>query len=101
MYLGQYIRKRLLVVQTGISLEITLVLLEFKCPFKRKIAMNNIPHCYRDQIQTGLALSGERVNNGLFLRRPRSSGIIPYISFSTEGIFTRQKTKQLLRGEFI
>ena len=33
-----------------------LVLLEFKCPFKREIAKNRIPLQYSDQIQTGLAL---------------------------------------------
>ena len=43
-----------------------LVLLEFKCPFKREIAKNCIPSYYRDQIQTGLALSGEIVKKGLF-----------------------------------
>ena len=44
-----------------------LVLLEFKCPFKREIAKNRIPLYYSDQIQTGLALSGESVNKGLFV----------------------------------
>ena len=44
-----------------------LVLLEFKCPFKREIAKNRIPSYYSDQIQTGLALSGESVNKGLFV----------------------------------
>ena len=44
-----------------------LVLLEFKCPFKREIAINRIPSQYRDQIQTDLALSGESVNKGLFV----------------------------------
>ena len=44
-----------------------LVLLEFKCPFKREIAKNCIPSYYRDQIQTGLALSGESVKKGLFM----------------------------------
>ena len=43
------------------------VLLKFKCPFKREIAKNCIPSYYRDQIQTGLALSGESVNKGLFV----------------------------------
>ena len=42
-------------------------LLEFKCPFKREIAINRIPSQYSDQIQTGLALSGESVNKGLFV----------------------------------
>ena len=45
----------------------SIVLLEFKCPFKRKIAMYPIPHHYRQQIQTGLAFSGPDVNKGLFL----------------------------------
>ena len=44
-----------------------LVLLEFKCPFKREIAKNRIPSYHSDQIQTGLALSGESVNKGLFV----------------------------------
>ena len=44
-----------------------LVLLEFKCPFKREIAKNRIPSYYRDQIQTGLALSGESISKGLFV----------------------------------
>ena len=44
-----------------------LVLLEFKCPFKRDIAKNCIPSHYRDQIQTGLALSGDSVKKGLFV----------------------------------
>ena len=43
------------------------VLLEFKCPFKREIAKNCIPSYYRDQIQTGLALSGESVKKVLFI----------------------------------
>ena len=44
-----------------------LVLLEFKCPFKREIAKKRVPSQYSDQIQTGLALSGESVNKGLFV----------------------------------
>ena len=36
----------------------SIVLLEFKCPFTRKIAVHKTPAYYRDQIQTGLALSG-------------------------------------------
>ena len=44
-----------------------LILLEFKCPFKRKIAVSKIPSYYIDQIQTGLASSGESVNKGLFV----------------------------------
>ena len=42
-------------------------MLEFKCPFKRKIAMHRIPHRYSRQIQTGLAFSGQKVNKGLFV----------------------------------
>ena len=45
----------------------TFALLEFKCPFKRKIAMNTIPRYYHDQTQTGLALSGDMVSSGLFV----------------------------------
>ena len=41
------------------ALDGSIVLLEFKCPFKRKIAVHKTPAYYRDQIQTGLALSGE------------------------------------------
>ena len=48
------------------ALDGSIVLLEFKCPFKRKIAVHKIPALYRDQIQTGLALSGELVTKGLF-----------------------------------
>ena len=44
-----------------------LVLLEFKCPFRRDIAKNRIPSYYVGQIQTGLALSGESVNRGPFV----------------------------------
>ena len=44
-----------------------LVLLEFKCPFKRKIAINRVPLQYRDQIQTGLVFSGESAKKGLFV----------------------------------
>ena len=44
-----------------------LVLLEFKCSLKRDIAKNCIPSYYRDQVQTGLALSGESVKKGLFV----------------------------------
>ena len=47
------------------NLDNELVLIEFKCPFKREIAKNRIPSHYSDQIQTGLALSGESVNKGL------------------------------------
>ena len=49
------------------ALDGSIVLLEFKCPFKRKIVVNKIPALYRDQIQTGLALSGELVTKGLFV----------------------------------
>ena len=49
------------------ALDGSIVLLEFKCPFKRKIAVNKIPALYRDQVQTGLALSGELVTKGLFV----------------------------------
>ena len=42
-------------------------LLEFKCPYKRKIVVYKIPAQYRDQLQTGLALSGESVTKGLFV----------------------------------
>ena len=45
----------------------SIVLLEFKCPFKRKIAVNKIPVLYRDQVQTGLAFSGDLVTKGLFV----------------------------------
>ena len=45
----------------------TIVLLEFKCPFKRKIALYQIPHHYRQQIKTSLAFSGADVNKGLFV----------------------------------
>ena len=48
------------------ALDDSLVLLEIKCPFTRKIAVNKIPSLYRDQVQTGLALSGELVTKGLF-----------------------------------
>ena len=39
----------------------SIVLLEFKCHFKRKIAMHRIPHHYTRQIQTGLAFNGQKV----------------------------------------
>ena len=47
--------------------ENSIVLMEFQCPFKRKIAMYQMPHLYRQQIQTGLAFSGPHVNKGLFV----------------------------------
>ena len=50
-----------------LNVDNSLVLLEFKCPFKRKIAVNRIPTYYGDQIQTGLAFIGESVNKGLFV----------------------------------
>ena len=49
------------------ALDKSLILLEIKCPFKGKIAVNKIPAVYRDQVQTGLALSGEFVTKGLFV----------------------------------
>ena len=49
------------------ALDGSIVLLEFKCPFKRKIVVSKIPALYRDQVQTGLALSGELVTKGLFV----------------------------------
>ena len=49
------------------ALDESLVLLELKCPFTRKIAVNKIPALYRDQVQTGLALSGDLVTKGLFV----------------------------------
>ena len=49
------------------ALDESLTLLEIKCPFTRKIAVNKIPTLYRDQVQTGLALSGELVTKGLFV----------------------------------
>ena len=51
----------------GLNKDNSTVLLEFKCPFKRKITMYQIPHHYRQQIQTGLAFSGPDVNKGLFV----------------------------------
>ena len=49
------------------ALDKSIVLIEIKCPFKRKIVVNKIPTLYRDQVQTGLALSGEFVAKGLFV----------------------------------
>ena len=49
------------------ALDESLTLLEIKCPFTRKIAVNNIPALYHDQVQTGLALSGDLVTKGLFV----------------------------------
>ena len=49
------------------ALDESLVLLEIKCPYTRKIAVNKIPVLYRDQVQTGLALSGDLVTKGLFV----------------------------------
>ena len=49
------------------ALDGSIVLVELKCPFKRKIVVNKIPALYRDQVQTGLARSGELVTKGLFV----------------------------------
>ena len=49
------------------ALDESLTLLEIKCPFTRKIVVNKIPALYRDQVQTGLALSGDLVTKGLFV----------------------------------
>ena len=49
------------------ALDKSIVLIEIKCPFKRKIVVHKIPSLYRDQLQTGLALSGEHVKKGLFV----------------------------------
>ena len=49
------------------ALDGSIVLLEFKCLFTRKIAVHKTPAYYRDQIQTGLAFSGESVTKGLFV----------------------------------
>ena len=49
------------------ALDGSIVLLEFKGPFKRKIVVNKIPALYREQVETGLALSGELVTKGLFV----------------------------------
>ena len=45
----------------------TIALLELKCPYKRKIVVHKTPAQYRDQLQTGLALSREWVTKGLFV----------------------------------
>ena len=49
------------------ALDGSIVLLEFKCPFTRKIVVHKTLSYYRDQIQTGLALSGDLVTKGLFV----------------------------------
>ena len=49
------------------ALDGSIVLLEIKCPFTRKIVRHKIPVLYRDQVQTGLALSGDLVTKGLFV----------------------------------
>ena len=49
------------------ALDKSLVLVEIKCPFNRKLAVNKIPALYRDQVQTGLALSGDLVTKGLYV----------------------------------
>ena len=36
------------------ALDKSIVLIEIKCPFKRKIVARKIPTLYRDQVQTGL-----------------------------------------------
>ena len=45
----------------------SIVLLEIKCPFTRKIVRHKTLALYRDQIQTGLALSSDLVTKGLFV----------------------------------
>ena len=62
-----YLERSRAVLTATLNSDNELVLLEFKCPFKRQIAINCIPLQYSDQIQTGLALSGESVNKGLFV----------------------------------
>ena len=49
------------------DLDGSIVLLEIKCPFTRKIVRHKTLALYRDQIQTGLALSGDLVTKGLFV----------------------------------
>ena len=49
------------------ALDGSIVLLEIKCPFTRKIVRHKTLALYRDQIQTGLALSGDLVTKGLFV----------------------------------
>ena len=49
------------------ALDESLTLLEIKCTFTGKIAVNKIPALYRDQVLTGLALSGDLVTKGLFV----------------------------------
>ena len=49
------------------SLDKSLVLLEIKCPLNRNLAVNQMPALYRDQVQTGLALSGNLVTKGLYV----------------------------------
>ena len=49
------------------TLDGSIILLEFKCPITHNIAVHKIPALYRDQVQTGLALSGELVTKGLFV----------------------------------
>ena len=49
------------------KLDGSIVLLEIKCPFTRKIVRHKTLALYRDQIQTGLALSGDLVTKGLFV----------------------------------
>ena len=44
----------------------SIVLVKIKCPFTRKLAVKTVLQMYRDQVQTGLAPSGELVTTGLF-----------------------------------
>ena len=86
----------------------SLVLLEFKFPFKRKIAVNRIPNHYRDQIQTGLAFNGESVNKGLYvnayfrmcsLKQLEPSRV--HNHFLNGGIRIAPKIHLYLHGEFV
>ena len=85
-----------------------LVLPEFKCPFKREIAKNHIPSYYRDQIQTGLALSGESVKKGLFVNNCFRICSLQQIEPSSShnptingGKYIMPKMDQLLHGVFV
>ena len=49
------------------ALDGSIVLVEIKCPFTQKLVVKAIPQMYRDQLQTGLALSEELVTKGLFV----------------------------------
>ena len=59
-----------------------LVLVEFKCPFKRAIARKSPPKQYVEQLQANLALRGDNVKSGLFV----------------DAFFRICSFKQLLRG---